>query len=211
MAVPKDKLAAALGLKYKGKSISKTLVNDLATDWADDITDEEGIDAFLTTNDKIVNTFIKEADRRATASAQKAKADIAQSLGDDKPAPVTTTIDDNDTPAWAKALMLQNQQLVERVNGFESANTAKTITEQFKNDPRVKDIPDFIRNGYIPKTGEEFETKATELATAYQQFATQNKLSNFGTDNLGRTGGEAKQKSEASKEEMDAVVKNLNI
>lgn len=184
MPVPKDKVSAAIETKFKGKSLTKNFKDQLATNWAEKIETEEGIEEFINDREDVILAASTEGDRRATAAATKARQEAADAAAGKKtePEPAKEPELPADTPEWAKAIMQSTKALAEKVNGFESKQQAKTLQERFESDPRVKDVPAFIRNGYIPTTEEEFETKATSLATEFKTFAETNKLSSFGKD-----------------------------
>ena len=214
MAVPKDKVVLALGLKYKGKNISKTLVNDLATDWAENIEDDAGIDDYINTHDSLINHFMKEADRRATTAAQKAKQDALDKLADkpkDEQAPTDLP---PDTPPYVAAIMKRMEEIAGTVTTLQTTNAAKTIQEQLKTEARLKNVPDFVKELVLPTlTAENFEATVTGLVEKYTQFATDNKLSMIGNDAPSGNGvipGKVNGKvQEASKEEVDAVMSQL--
>jgi len=215
MAVPKDKVKAALDIKFKGKSVSKDLKDSIAARWADKIEDEEGIDAYISDREDDVLDAAKEADRRATAATAKAKADAEKAVrgeSTETEKPEDTGIH-ADTPEWAKALILQNKALADKVNAIEAGKQAQSIAERFNKDPRVKDVPEFIRAGYIPTSEADFEEKATALSTKFGEFSTQYKLQPLGNDAPPAQSGIGQSPKgavkEASKEQLDAVMNNL--
>ena len=79
-------------------------------------------------------------------------------------------------------MIAQNKTLEAKLNGFETQQTQKTLTERFKTSPELKGVPEFMFKGRIPLTEAEFENAVTELKTDYTAFATENKLNILGTD-----------------------------
>jgi len=217
MAVPKDKVAAALGVKYRGKSISKTLVNDLATDWAEKIEDEAGIDEYINNHDTMINVFIKEADRRATTAAEKARkeaSDAAAGRQTDDQNQGEETIP-TDAPDWFKqfatAQAQQTKVLTDKLAAFEGATQAKTIQERFTKEAKAKGVPDAWIKRSLPGTEADYDTALNDIVTDYTQFATENKLKMIGGDAPGGNGSGGGNSSvvTASKEEIAEVMKQL--
>lgn len=210
MPVEKDKVLAAIELKFKGKSITKTFKDNLATKWAAKIDNDTDIDGYIEDREDVILEAVSEADRRATDAVKKVKAEIEpkpEPKPNDPPADVELPAD---TPEYVKMLMKQNKEISERLNGFETAQQQKSIAERFKTDERLKGIPEFLLKRAIPVKEEDFETAVTELATEYSDFAKEAKITTFGQDKpIGTPGQPAGIPREATKEEIDAVFEGI--
>ncbi len=207
MAVEKGKLLIAINKKFEGKSLSKTFKENLAEKWAVKIDNETDIDAYIDDREDVILEASTEADRRATDAVKK----LTPSKQEIKTEIKTEEVIIDDAPEWAKALIAQNKTLEAKINGFETQQTQKTLTERFKSHAELKGIPEFMFKGRIPSTEDELETAVAELKTDYSAFATENKLSILGNDvpNTG-VGTNSSQVKPASKEEVDKIFNNIN-
>lgn len=204
MAVERDKVLAAIELRYKGKSMSKTFKENLAAKYAAKIDNDTEIDSYIEDREDIVLEAISEADRRATDAAKKNNAPPK----DDNEPPKQSANDD--APAWFKTYAENQKKEMEALSGkvatFETAQTAKTLEQRFKSDERLKGVPEVMFKGRIPKTEEEFESAVTELASDYAPLAEQMKKSTFGTFKpAGGSEPSTGAKKQASKEQIDAI------
>lgn len=208
MPVEKDKLLLAINKKFEGKSLSKTFKENLAEKWAVKIDNDTEIDAYIDDREDVILEASTEADRRATEAVKKAAPKKPEGNTEQK---TDEVIVNDDTPEWAKALIAQNKTLEAKINGFETQQIKKTLTERFKSHSDLKGIPEFMFKGRIPSTEEEFETAVAELKTDYTQFATDNKISTLGNDVPNTGGGNSSgQVKPASKEEVDTLLKNID-
>lgn len=214
MAVEKGKVLAAIETKFKGKSLTKNFKENIAAKWAEKIEKDEDIDGYIDDREDLILEASAEADRRAVAAAKKAKEEAAEAVNpekkDEKKAE-EVKVDEN-TPDWAKKLIDQNKSLAERLEKFEAAGKAKTIAEKFASDDRVKNIPEFIRKGYVPESDDDYETKVTELSEAYKTFADQNKLKVYANDKPNGSTGKttaATVKDEATDDEVKELLNDL--
>lgn len=198
----------AINKKFEGKSLTKTFKENLAKKWAVKIDNETEIDSYIEDREDVVLEASTEADRRATDAVKKLTPPKKEGNTDKIPDEVIVT---DDTPEWAKALIAQNKTLEAKINGFETQQTQKTVTERFKSHPELKGIPEFMFKGRIPSTEDEIETAVAELKMDYTAFATENKISILGNDvpntGVGNNSGEVKP---ASKEEVEKVFNNIN-
>lgn len=205
--VEKGKLLIAINKKFEGKSLSKTFKENLAEKWAVKIDNETDIDAYIDDREDVILEASTEADRRATDAVKK----LTPSKIENKTEIKVEEVIIDDAPEWAKALIAQNKTLEAKINGFETQQTQKTLTERFKSHAELKGIPEFMFKGRIPSTEDELETAVAELKTDYSAFATENKLSILGNDvpNTG-IGTNPSQVKPASKEEVDKIFNNIN-
>lgn len=212
MPVEKDKVLAAIELKFKGKSITKTFKDNLATKWAAKIDNDTDIDGYIEDREDVILEAVSEADRRATDAVKKVKAETEPPKKEEIKKEDEEIDLPADTPEYVKMLMKQNKEISERLNGFETAQQQKSITERFKTDERLKGIPEFVFKGRIPAKEEDFETAVTELATEYSDFAKEAKITTFGQDKpTGAPGQPTGTPKEATKEEIDAVVADMKM
>lgn len=187
MAVEKDKVLAAIETKFKGKSITKTFKENIAAKWAAKIENEDDIESYIDDREDVILEAVSEADRRATDAAKKASEKKVE-----KEKEKETEEDElpEDTPAWAKALVKQNKDLADKVSGFEKAQQSKSLEERFRTHEKIKDIPEFILEGRIPTTEEDFEDAVNRTVTGYEKFAQDQNITRFGKDNpAGNKGG----------------------
>lgn len=212
MAVEKGKVLAAIETKFKGKSLTKNFKENIAAKWAEKIEKDDEIDAYIEDREDLILEASAEADRRAVAAAKKAKEEAAEAVNPEKEKKPEEVKVDDDTPAWAKALIDQNKALSDKINAFEQAGKAKTIAEKFASDDRVKGIPEFIRKGYTPASDDDYETKVTELSEAYKTFVDQNKLQSYANDKPNGSTDKttaATVKDEATDDEVKELLNDL--
>ncbi len=208
MAVEKGKLLLAINKKFEGKSLSKTFKENLAEKWAIKIDNDTEIDAYIEDREDVILEASSEADRRATDAVKKLTPSKTEGNTEIKTEEVKVT---DDAPEWAKALIAENKTLSDKINGFETQQTQKTLTERFKSHPELKGIPEFMFKGRIPSTEEEIETAVAELKTDYSIFATENKLTILGNDVPNTGGGKnSNEVKPASKEDVDKIFNNIN-
>lgn len=208
MAVEKGLILTAINKKFGDKSVSKIFKENVATIWAGKIVDESEIDSFIEENSYVILQASTEADTRVTDAVKKLTTSKTEGNPEIKTDEFKVA---DDTPEWAKALIAQNKTLSDKINGFETQQTQKTLTERFKSHPELKGIPEFMFKGRIPTTEEEIETAVAELKTDYSTFATENKLSILGSDVPNTGGGKnSNEVKPASKEDVDKIFNNIN-
>ena len=153
----KDKVLAALGLKYKGKSLSKTFLESIATVIAAGITEENDIEGKITELDALINETANEGNRRATEAALKAKAPAPDPITPDpEPAPV------NETPT-DKLL----KQLLEKVTKLESEKAQTSIKSKLA-ELVGKDVPQSILDLVaMPDSEDKIEALAETIKTSW--------------------------------------------
>lgn len=188
MSVTKGDFLIAINKRFGDKSLSKTFKENLAEKGVSKIENIENIDSYLDSIEYVVLEASTEADRRATEAVKKlTPAQTQKQEGE----PKTEPKDDfpADTPEWAKAIINQNKTLEAKINGFETQQTQKSLTERFKTHPELKGIPELMFKGRIPTKEEDFDAYVQELKTDYTTFATENKLSLLGKDTPNNFGG----------------------
>lgn len=184
----KKLLSARIKALYPNTNLSQQRMNEitdrLSKKLADDA-DETAIDAAVNDfNDYNPLSEIAKTDDKIRGLEKK-----KDPAPNDDPKPNDKIELPEDTPAWAKALLEQNHKLAEKVNGFEQQQTQKTVAERFTSDERVKNIPAFIRDKYIPSDASQIDQAIESLTTAFTGFAEEHKLNTLGKDNPGGAGG----------------------
>lgn len=126
---------------------------------------------------------------------------------------------ENETPAWAKALIESNKKLTEKVAAMEGGQLATKRRQQL--DKVLSDLPEALRKGYQRialdnMEDDAFTTLLQEVETEVQgiQQESQQKGAVFGKPKAsgGITGsGSGGQQKQASKEEVEAVMKHLPV
>lgn len=168
----KEKLLALLIAKFMG--VDSAILDRIATKQAASIADEGQLQ---TVADGITFATILqgEADRRATEASQTAVKNYEQKFGikDGKPQTTqstqttqttqTTTIPD-DTPAWAKALIQQNQDLAKRLETVEVQKRAEQVSSIAKAKLKEKGIPE----SFVGSINLESEDKVDEFVAAQE-------------------------------------------
>jgi len=179
MAVEKGKVLIAIETKFKGKSISKTFKDNLATKWAAKIDNDTDIDSYVDDREDVVLEAVREADQRVTDALKKVPSGKDDKKPEDKEEVVKV---DEDAPQWAKDLAKQNLELSQKLSGFQAQQSQQSLADRFKANPELKGIPEFMLKGRIPQSEEEFDTAVEELKADYTTFANENKLANIGKD-----------------------------
>jgi hypothetical protein len=205
----KEKILARFKEKFPGVNLSKARLNAIAAKIEGKVVDDETkIDAALDElNTSGINTFAeiaKEDDRvRGIEAKHKQPATPKEEEKKDPPKDDVTPPAD-DTPAWAKKLMDEVTQL-----------RSEKVTETFQQQraAKLKDVPEiFWKKLPVPKTTEELEQQVTEITAdhaAYHQTMVDQGLS-IKPPKSG-SGGSNNDKKVASKEELDAVAKQIIV
>lgn len=143
MAVEKAKVIARLKALFPKANLSQTrldaIADKLAKKPADDA-DEADIDAVINDfNDVLsIEDIAKGDDRTRTLEAEKKKAEelAAKKKGnsskDDEEEEEDIEVD-KDAPAWAKALLKQNEKLTSDLESLKSGNIKQSKLEQAKS------------------------------------------------------------------------------
>jgi hypothetical protein len=204
MAVEKGKVIAKLNEIFKGKSVTNTFKENLATKWAAKIETDEDIDAYVEDRKEDILEASTEADRRATQAADKARKDAAKAAAGDKPDDVKPEIPD-DTPAYMKAFMQEFKEIKAEISGIKATKQAETVESKFRAHTAIKDIPESFYKRAIPSKEEDIETTATEIAKEWGEIQTQYKFSSFGNDKPGANRGAiVKEEGESKPDEAVA-------
>lgn len=173
MAVSQDKIKERLKALFPKANLSKQRLDAIAAKLApkpeDDATDDQVDEIINDYNDVIdFEQIARDDDRIRTLEAARKQKPATKSEVEEDPK-------DDDTPAWVKALQ-------QEIASLKAERTQETIAQRFNSDPRVKDIPEFIRKGYIPQNEDDFEAKVIELSNEYKGFAEKNKIQAYPND-----------------------------
>lgn len=175
MAVEAKKIKDRLRALYPKANLSTKRMDDISAKLSKklpDDADEAAIDEVITDyNDNGAMTFeeiAKADDKIRTLEAKK-----PESKPEVQPDPETDPM---------KILLAGFQTLQNEIKGLKEEKVKETIGSRFSSDERVKNIPEFIRVGYVPTSEDDYEDKVTALVDAYRPFAEKHKLEGFGND-----------------------------
>lgn len=168
MAIEKAKVLAALQLKFKGKSISKTFLDKLATRYCAKIETDADMDDYINDREDDILDGAAEADRRVQAATKKPAEGGKPEVKKD-----VIEVDDDelkDAPPYVKAMMAQMKGMNETINKLNADKTADTLSTRFLKDERLNGLDPKLLKGRFPKTEEEFEDAVTEAAEDLKDF-----------------------------------------
>lgn len=210
MPVEKGLVLTAIEAKFKGKSISKTFKDNLATKWAAKIDNDTDIDAYVDDREDIVLEAVREADQRVTDAVKK----LTPEKKEDKNTKELEEIETEGMTPFEKMMLAKFGQLETKITGFETQQKTQSLSERFRKDERLKGIPElFIKNG-IPTSDDEFETAVENLSTEWKTFAEANKIVAPVAGSEIPGGGNAQpagQTKQASKEDVDKLAQSIGI
>ena len=140
MAVAPEKIKARLKALFPKANLSTKRLDayaaKLAPKPADDA-DDEAIDVIINDYNEVIDfeAVAKEDDKTRTLEAAKAKADAdaAKGKGGNGNDDEEVIEVDPDAPAWAKALLKQNEKLTSDLEAIKSGNLRQSKAEQAKS------------------------------------------------------------------------------
>lgn len=193
----KETIIGRLRVLFPKANLTKQRLDEIVSDkligrFSDESTNEE-IDAILELLP--INEIAKQDDKVRTLEARKQdspKEDPKNEGGET----------DNEI---LKAL----KGLAERLDGIENEKKRNSLAERFNSDERIKDVPDFIKKGYIPNSEEDLEANIEALASEFKSFSEKNKLQNFGND-IPKDSFASLSKKEISSEDAKAIVSGMS-
>ena len=212
-------------LKTKFEGVDESILSRIAdTKAAKAVKTEDEAKTFVegVTLNQLLNSYgdirSTEAQRTAVTNYEKKhglKDGKKVNVEDD---PKTLGDEDNDKgddkmPAWAKAMMEENKKLAEQIANI---NTEKrTTSRKQKLDEVINRLPERDRKGYARTSYKElsdeaFDTLLEEITGEVDEFLKTEKTTGatFGAP-FHRTSSNQQRKGEASKDEVDAVVKGM--
>jgi hypothetical protein len=179
MAVEKSKVIARLKALFPKANLSQkrldALADKLASKPADDA-DDAAIDVVINDFNSVlsIEDIAREDDRVRTLEADKKKAEeTAKAAGASKKEEEEEVIEvDNDAPAWAKALLKQNEKLTSDLEALKTGKTIETkkatASELFAKSEILKRIPESIRPNWINRIDVNSETPFEEQIQALE-------------------------------------------
>lgn len=221
----KEKIISALKTKFPG--VSADIIDRIAGMLAKTTTTEEQVaTAVEGVTEELISVIEGYGDSRATGAQKTAVLNYERKYGLKEGVKVkddTKTDDDppkgNDdqTPAWAKALIDSNKQLTERLNKMEGERITESRTAELNGI--IDRLPENLRRGYQrisvdSLTDEEFETLKGEVTSEVEELVkvSDAKSAVFGRPTVGNKSVSASSNpAEASDAEASAVVDKLNI
>jgi len=182
MAVDATRISGRLRALFPKANLSTTRLNEISgrlSKMPADDADDAAIDAVINqANEYTPFSDIARADDKIRDLESKVKP---PKIDDPKNDPLP----DDLSPAMKAFIDKQNaiiEGLATKIGTFEQRETQKTVAEKFTSDARVKDIPAFIRDKYIPADETKLEDAITELTAAYTPYAEANKIAALGND-----------------------------
>lgn len=201
----KDKILALLVAKFAG--VRKDGLAQLATAMSIQAADEteatalvekisaDKVESFVKDWRKDVDKEVSEGNKTFEANMKK-KFDLVEKKDPDpgKDADSNKKPDQTETPAWAKALIEQNQKLAERFNSFEGQKINETRLQQIES--KFKDVPESYKAqrladakmliGNMDETAfSEYSTRLETDITAFNQELANKGLSGQAKPNFG--------------------------
>lgn len=194
MAVKPEKIKERLRALFPKANLSQKRLDayaaKLAPKPADEATDAD-VDVIINDYNEIIDfvAVAQEDDRVRTLEAAKAKADAdkAKGAGKNKEEEEEEVIEvDNDAPAWAKALLKQNEKLTSDLEALKTGKVIETkkqnASELFAKSEVLKRIPEGIRQNWVNRIDvnsetpfeEQIQALETEYSTLVQETANSN-------------------------------------
>lgn len=164
----KDKILAAIKAKFPHVNLSKKRLEAIAAKIeAKVIDDETKIDAALDVFNEY-NPLVEMAKQDDTLRDLNSKVKAAPAKKDE-PAKVEPVVVDDDTPAWAKALIDQNKTLAADLAVIKGEKALSSI--KAKATEKLKDVPtSYWGKRALPEKEEDLEAFVTEVQTDYTGF-----------------------------------------
>jgi hypothetical protein len=190
MAVKPEIIKARLKALFPKANLSQKRLDAFAAKLAPkpaDDADEAAIDAIINDYNDVIDfeAIAKEDDKIRTLETEKKKAEElakkskGKSSNDDEDKDDDETIEeDADTPAWAKAMLKQNQKLASEIEAIKTGKITETkkanASDLFSKSEILKNIPDNIKQKWIDRIDVNSETSFEEqiqaLETEYSEL-----------------------------------------
>ena len=211
----KDKILAALKIKFANKGFSAKTLEGLAAELAKTVTEEANIETAISGVEPILTVMQSEIDTRVTTAVNKAKEEKTDKPGEgaaDKPGETIVPESGEKTPAWAKTIIDQNKQLTDRLSAIEQGKTIES--RKSKLETKLAKVNEKDKGRYLKnfgrmnfETDDEFETFLTEVEEDVKDLVQEDadtNLSNIsGTPQRGNSGVSKDKPSEA---QLDSVI-----
>jgi hypothetical protein len=160
----RDKILAQLKLKYPGVNLSKIRLDAIADKLALSITDETTIDARLDELNEVFSfaDIARQDDQVRTLTGKKPPVVKPQT-----PAASVETdpLEGDDTPAWAKTLMLE-------VKSLKTDKAQTSMQSKMAANAKLKDVPaSFFAKRALPEKEEDLEAFVDEVVADFTGFS----------------------------------------
>lgn len=167
----KDKILAALRSKYP--STPAALLDRIADSYVNTVTDETLETVIASDGVKNLLAFFQsETDRRVTDATRTAVANYEKqhNIKDGKPVSAEPPKPDDDpaTPAWAKQILKQNQELSAKVQQLEKGTVSTDLMGKVKVKLAEKKIPEAFLKGRTIEKEEDVDALITEIEGDFQ-------------------------------------------
>lgn len=227
----KQKLFDALKAKFPG--VNANVLNRIAEKLAKTVTtDEQVTTAVAGVTQEVIEIIESYGDSRATEAQQTAVQNYETKYGlkDGRKIDANggaagqdgggTTVRQQQTaqepvPAWAQALIDSNKKLNERLDKMDGERTTATRKQQLSTV--IEKLPAQLRKAYERTpvdnlTDEQFNTLVGEIANEVNGIVSEVKAKGavFGKPSVSG-GTDTSHEGEASKEEVEGVLKKLNV
>lgn len=213
----KEKILEALKNKYSNLGLSKDVLDGFAEFLSLSITEESGIEEGVAKIEGILKTQQKEYDKIRAAAAKKKdeevkkeekKTDEPTPKQDEKKDPAPKK--DAEMPEWAKTLMGEVTGLKQKISERDKAAIIETRRKQVT--AIVSKLPQSVQKAYermnLDLSDEDFEALKTsiteEVGTMEKDIAAKSSLSKPPF-----VGGNDVPKTDLSKEDAEAIAKNI--
>ena len=231
----KQKLFDALKAKFPG--VNANVLNRIAEKLAKTVTtDEQVATAVAGVTQEFIEIIESYGDSRATEAQQTAvhtyetkyglkdgqKIDGNGGAAGGQSGGGTTVQQRQDegaqeqVPAWAQALIDSNKKLNERLDKMDGERTTATRKQQLSTI--IEKLPENLRKAYERTpvndlTDEQFNTLVGEITTEVNGIVSGLKAKGavFGSPSAHPGGTDTSHEGEASKEEVEGVMKKLNV
>jgi hypothetical protein len=226
MAVKPEIIKARLKALFPKANLSQKRLDAFAAKLAPkpaDDADEAAIDAIINDYNDVIDfeAIAKEDDKIRTLETEKKKAEElakkskGKSSNDDEDKDDDETIEeDADTPAWAKAMLKQNQKLASEIEAIKTGKITETkkanASDLFSKSEILKNIPDNIKQKWIDRIDVNSETSFEEqiqaLETEYSELVQVNADNNF---YAGAAGGGNPSDTKADQAVVDKMLDDI--
>lgn len=212
----KKKILEALETKFSG--VNAQILDRIATKLAKTVQSDDDVEKALE-EVSFQSIIDSEGDRRATDASKSAVANYEKRFGlkdgekvgaDNGKNEESEKEPDNEMPAWAKAIVEQNKELTAKLHAMEGEKLISSRKNEIAN--LIKDLPQSLQKVYNRMDLQSLDDKAfTSLQTEIKAEveALQKDISGKRSVFTPPISPNASNSSQASKEEVEAVLKGL--
>ena len=223
MAVSAEKIKARLKALFPKANLSTKRLDayaaKLAPKPADDA-DDTAIDAIITDYNEVIDfeAVAKEDDKTRTLEADKKKAEEAAAKAKGKtgedPDPNDPVIEvDADAPAWAKALLKQNERLTSDLEAIKSGTVKQTKLQEaqalLEKSDVFKGLDDETKKFMLKNVELDSETPFEEQITGLETVFSKMVQGNADEGVYGGAAGAGNPSSTVNEKEIESIVSEL--